>query len=239
MIMWGWRARIGFIIPSSDLVEESDYSDMAPEGVSVHFTRKLLRQPYARNLMEYSQDLEKDVKLLTPVKPNVIVLGGTSATFLGGPGFDEKVASALGKAAGIRATTTSTSVLSAMRALQLKRISVLSPYPHEVNQRLVTFFEGNGFKIQKLKELELDTDLKISQVHPEAIYRHGREVDVPDTDGLFISCTTLRAADAIEYLERDLEKPVVTSNQATMWNALRIAGIKDRINGYGQLLNRL
>jgi maleate cis-trans isomerase len=63
------------------------------------------------------------------------------------------------------------------------------------------------------------------------------EVDDPESDALFISCTALHTFGLIEKLEKDLKKPVITSNQATIWNVLRLAGIKDKINGYGQLLS--
>jgi maleate isomerase len=237
--MWGWRARIGFIVVASELVQEHDMFRMAPKGVSVHFTRKPFRQPWTvQDLVLLSQDLGDYVQLLTPVNPDVIVFGDTSASFVGGPGYDQSIIESMKRVCDVKATTTASSVVAAMRALGLKRISVLSPYKHEVNERLVRFFEGNGFKILKMKELELDLDAEITAVPPERIYQYAREADVPKAEGLFITCTGLRGLDAIEDLEPDLGKPVVTSNQATMWNSLRMAGIKDKIEGYGQLFKR-
>lgn len=60
-------------------------------------------------------------------------------------------------------------------------------------------------------------------------------VDDPESEALFISCTNLHTIEIIEKLENDLHKPVITSNQATTWNILRLAGIDDKIQGYGQL----
>ena len=238
--MWGWRARIGFIVPDCDPVQESDMFHMAPEGVWVHFTRKHLGQPFGvQDLYDLSSNLDGYVKLLTSLGLSVIVFGDTFGSFVGGPGYDQKMIERMAKTSGVKATTTATSVVAALKGLRMKKISVLTPYPHEVNEALLRFFEGNGFKILQMKELELDTDPKICSVPPETIYYYGKEVFAPEADGLFISCTTFRAADAIEDLETDLGKSVVTPNQATMWNALRMAGIKDRIDGYGQLFKRL
>lgn len=234
--MWGWRARLGFIIPGSDLVQESDMFCMTPEGVSVHFTRKSFGQPFTmKDLEELGQNLEPQIQLLTPLGVSVITFGDTSASFIGGPGYDQKIVQSIAKASGVKGNSTATSVVAAMKALGMKRISVLTPYKHVVNERLIKFFEGNGFEILKMKELELDTDWSIAQVTPEIIFQFAEEAIVPEADGIFITCTTLRAADTIDVLERSIRKPVVTSNQATMWNSLRKAGIKDKVEGYGQL----
>lgn len=237
--MWGWRGRIGFIIPSSDLVQEPDAFNTVPEGVAVHFTRIPLPQPFsAQKLKELSEDLTEPLELLKPVKPNVIVFGCTSGSFIGGPGYDMKIAEQITKISGAMGTTTSSSVVAALNKLGLKKISVLAPYSEEVTQRLKIFLEGNGMKVSRLKALNLDTDLDIAHVAPERIYEYAREIDIPEAEGLFISCTTFRAMDAIEDLERDLCKPVVTANQAAIWNTLRLAGVQDKIDGRGTLFKK-
>jgi maleate isomerase len=237
--MWGWRGRIGFIIPSSDLVQEPDAFTTVPEGVAVHFTRIPLPQPFStQKLKELSKDLIEPLELLKTVKPNVIVFGCTSGSFIGGPGYDTKIAERITKISGAMGTTTSSSVVAALNKLGLKRISVLAPYSEEVTQRLKIFLEGNGIDVLKLKALNLDMDLEIARVAPERIYEYAREVDVDEAEGFFISCTTFRAMDAIEDLEKDSGKLVVTANQAAIWNALRLAGVQDEIDGRGTLFKR-
>jgi maleate cis-trans isomerase len=56
-----------------------------------------------------------------------------------------------------------------------------------------------------------------------------------DADAYFISCANIRSIDVIEVLERDLGKPVITSNQAAFWRALRMAGVNDVIPALGSL----
>ena len=238
--MWGWRAKIGFVIPCGDYVQELDAFNMAPEGVSVHFTRMPSPQPFTADALmcSLSQDLDRHLQLLTPLAADVIVFGCIAGSFLRGPGYDEMIARNIAKITGSKATTASTSVVAALRALNLKKISVLAPYKSEIVQKLEAFLKGNGLEVLRTKALDLDTDLEMAKVSPESIYQLARDVDVPEADGVFISCTTFRAADVIEDLERDLEKPVVTANQGSMWNALRMACIRDRIDGYGQLFKK-
>jgi maleate isomerase len=65
----------------------------------------------------------------------------------------------------------------------------------------------------------------ITLVPLDRIYRLARQVDTPDSDGVYIACTGFRSLEIIEDLERDLGKPVISANQATMWDALRLAGV--------------
>jgi maleate cis-trans isomerase len=67
------------------------------------------------------------------------------------------------------------------------------------------------------------------------MYRLAREADTDDADGMFISCTGLHVLDIIEMLEKDLGKAVITSNQVTLWSALKKLGVHEKIEGLGKL----
>jgi maleate isomerase len=75
----------------------------------------------------------------------------------------------------------------------------------------------------------------ITLVPLDRIYRLARQVDTPDSDGVYIACTGFRSLEIIEDLERDLGKPVISANQATMWDALRLAGVQVHEAGLGRL----
>jgi Arylmalonate decarboxylase len=87
--------------------------------------------------------------------------------------------------------------------------------------------------------LGLDTDLKIGRVSLEDVYHLARQADRPDAEAIFISCTGLRTIGILDRLEHDLGKPVVSANQASFWDCLRLAGVPDRIAGYGQLFGSI
>jgi maleate isomerase len=70
----------------------------------------------------------------------------------------------------------------------------------------------------------------------ERAYSLGREADVSNADALLISGTGLPTVGVVERLEHDLGKPVVTSQTATLWWALRALAVKDPVRGYGCLL---
>ncbi|PYN75041.1 MAG: hypothetical protein DMD96_28625 [Candidatus Rokuibacteriota bacterium] len=69
----------------------------------------------------------------------------------------------------------------------------------------------------------------------ERAYRLAREADVPRADAVLLSGTGLPTVGILELLERDLGKPVISSNQASLWRALRLAGVREPITGFGRL----
>ena len=112
-----------------------------------------------------------------------------------------------------------------------------TPYLEPVAKIGRQFVEDNGIQVLDLKWLG-KAGFDIAEVSKDALYHLVKAVDRPESEAIFISCTTLHTIELIKFLEADLQKPVITSNQATFWNMLRLAGVNDRIEGFGQLLER-
>lgn len=74
------------------------------------------------------------------------------------------------------------------------------------------------------------------RVTPGFIKDFALTLDREDADAIFISCGALRTLDVVGEIEAIVKKPVICSNQAMIWDTLRLAGIDDRFSGYGQLL---
>ena len=111
-----------------------------------------------------------------------------------------------------------------------------TPYPADANALEKKFIEGNGVQVLRCEGFEdVDHDDLVSR-HPHDYYQLMKDLDTPEADGLFISCTGLDVLDIIEPLEQELGKPVVTSNQASYWKAFKMAKVMDPILGYGKLL---
>jgi maleate isomerase len=241
--MYGWRARLGVLVPSGILAIEPEFSLMTPEGVSCHYHR--FRFSGGGNKDKVLEDLKKAEdyiadasELILDAFPSVIAMTGTAVTFIGGLKYDQMLIKKMKKRNGnLPTTTTSTSVIDALNALGIKKVSVATPYLEEVSKAAVRFVDDNGIKVMKTKCLG-KAGKSIAEVSQETLYHLVKEVDHKDSEAIFISCTNLHTVDIIEKLETDLGKPVISSNQATMWNMLRMAGIKDKITGFGQLFTQ-
>ena len=235
------RAKIGLLyLADGDL--DAEFWQLVPPDVTVHITRTWVPSSpldtEAHVALAASPDIEESARRLAVIRPDVIAYADTSITFFRGPGYDREIADRMREAAGIPSTTTSTAVVEALKALDVQRVAVLAPYLDEVSERLRLFLEGNGLEVVGYRSLDLGFGHDIGALTSAQVFDLALETDVPQAQGLFISCTALATVDIIARLEEALNKPVVTSNQATMWKSLRMAGVKDRMPGLGALYLR-
>ena len=230
-----WRARLGFVLISNDTIIEEDMFQLAPEGVGVHFTRA--RMPTGctvENLASMKESLAPAAaELLPEFEPAVICYACTSGSVVIG---EENVVRELKRGRPTsQATTLVTGVIEGLRALSAKKIVMGTPYIDEINTLEAEYFRSKGFELLNVQGLNLTYDLDITRVTPRFIAEFAQAIDDPNADAIFISCGAMRSIEVIDQIEQACGKPVVTSNQGMMWNCLRMAGIEDRIEGYGRL----
>ena len=237
---YGWRARLGIAYMASSTVLEPEFAAMCPEGVSFHTARLHLPAPTVDGLTRMMEDdeTERCVVELARAPLHAIIFGGTSATFLEGKSWDERIIARMeAKSGGIPVTTTSTCSLRALRAFGSRKISIVTPYVDEVSDRAARFFGDNGFDVTASAGMGIGEDHAIGAVTTEELYSFAREKADTGADALFISCTNLRTIGAIAALEEDLGMPVVSAIQASFWGVLRLAGVNARRSGFGRLLD--
>lgn len=242
--MYGWRARLGVLVPSQILAIEPEFGLVTPEGVSCHYHRFNFSAVGTRDedvvaRLRKAEDYVADAAaLICDVRPAVVAMTGTGVSFIEGHGHDQKLIRKMMERNGnLPTTTTSTSVIAAFEKMGIRKVSVAMPYVEAVARAAVKFVEDSGIEVLDAKWLG-QAGFPIAQMTPETVYHLAKDVDRPESEAIFISCVNLHTFEVIDKLERDLQKPVITSNQATIWNMLRMAGVYDRIEGYGQLLSK-
>jgi maleate isomerase len=239
---YGWRAKIGLIYMASSTVMEPEFHAMAPEGVSIHTDRIVLPKVTISGLEEMmgGDEILGCTSLLASAPLDVIVFGGTSATFLHGRGYDDAVMDRMRTVSGqIPVTTTSTASLRALRTFSAKKISIVTPYLDEITARSRIFFEQNGIQVLSAQGMKIDTDHNIGAVPLEHVYRFAKQNCDSASDALFMSCTNWRTVGAIKALEQDLGIPVISAIQASFWDCLRIARVNDGKEDFGRLFRNL
>ncbi len=232
------RAKIGFILMSTDLAAEADFFDMAPRDVGIHITR-LKTEDYTTNEtlsrhIDYMADAAARVQ--PDVKPDVISYHCTSGSIVNG---EDRVMKEIKKGAPYsQPMTLVTGVVSALHELNAKKLVVGTPYFDEVNTAEAQFLYEKGFDVLDIQGLNLATGTDMGKVTPEDGKKCAIEIDRPEADVVFLSCSGIRALEVVPEIEAAIGKPVITSNQAQMWNCLRLAGVDDVIDGYGQIFHR-
>ena len=234
----GWRARIGVIVPPSNTVNETEFNRLKPDGVTFHFTRSPLhRDPAADDFAEMMQDIDRACGDLATCAVDLVAYGCTSGS-MACPA--DRLLGRMREASGVEGISTAGAILAALNALGATQIAMATPYTEETNAHEAHYLEDHGIEVVAASGLGLNASLEkiqqISRVAPKAVFGHALAVDRPEAEALLICCTDFNTVDAIEPLEEKLDKPVVTSNTATLWASLRTLGIEDRIEGCGRLL---
>ncbi len=234
----GWRARIGVIVPPSNTVNEAEFNRLKPDGVTFHFTRSPIHgDPSADGFVGLMNDVETACGDMVRCNVDVIAYGCTAGS-MAAPA--ELLIGKMEEVGGVDALSTAGSILKALRALGVSRVSMATPYTEATNEHEAAFLAEHGIEVVAHAGLGLNTTLeriqRMSRVAPAEVFEHARAVDRPEAQAILICCTDFNSLDVIEPLERALGKPVISSNICTFWNSLRTAGIEDRIEGYGRLL---
>ncbi len=238
--MKGWRARIGFLVPPGNPTVEPEMMQLAPEGVSLHFTRMHAEGPAGTHAGQEERNLSQVasipdcVKLLAMVSPRVIAMAHTATSYTLGQSLEAALVERMEALSGARFITAFGSVLEAFAYLGARRVAYATPYSAEMTARGRQHLENCGLTVVSSGHL---ADVRnIYDETSERAYAIARQVDHPDADVIFLSGVGMPTLDALQVLEDDTGKPVISAASAMMWHALRVAGVNSAIRGYGRLL---
>lgn len=231
-------AAIGLIVPSNDPVIESEIRAFtaAVSGVAVLASRVLLSGTTTpEGLMNMLGQIPQALSVLMPdARLDVLAFGCTSGAMAIGP--EQISALVASDRPGLPVTDPVTASITALNRLDARRIAILTPYPDVVNAIVEDHFARQGFCLGAKGTFGQQGDAAISRIPPNAIFEAGVALGSRGVDALFVSCTALRTSPVIEQIEHAIDKPVVTSNQALAWQALRLAGYNGAVQGFGRLL---
>ena len=238
--MIGFRARLGFLLQPGNPTIEPEMMAMAPQGVSLHFHRMVARgtpgslDGQAERNRQMVASLDDGIKMLALVKPDIVVIAHTATSYDLGREAEDALLSRLAQASGTRVTTAFASVAAALERLGVKRVALGAPYSAETTAQGKAHLEAHGFDVVAHDNLKHGGN--IYDTTAEQAYRLARSVDVPEAQAVFLSGTGMPTVAVLDMLEADLQKPVISSNSAMMWLALRACGVNQPIAGYGRLL---
>ncbi|PLX33714.1 MAG: ectoine utilization protein EutA [Hyphomicrobiales bacterium] len=228
--------RLGLIALATDLTSERDYARLLPrDNIALHTARVAYENPTTpENLIKMTPRLTAAADLLAPgTELAAIAYGCTAASVVIG---DDAVASAINAARpGVPVVTPTGAARLAMRALGVQRLAVLAPYVIETSEPMAAYFTRHGLDIVRFECFGIEDDRDIARVGAAPILEASLGLVDDKVDGLFITCTALPALGVIGEIEARTGKPVITSNQASIWAMMRHAGLSAAIDGYGRL----
>jgi len=232
------RARIGLVVLATDYTIEHEWRQiMTPlKGVALHQSRLFnSSQITPETLRAMGPLIAPATDLLVPgSKLDVVAYGCTSASMaLGEEAVFERIRSVRPDA---KCTTPITGAFAAFRALGARRIGILTPYRADVNQIVANYIRARGFDVPVFGSFNEEDDGIVARITPASIKKGVMAIkDKAKIDAVFVSCTSVRLAEAAAEIESDIGLPVTSSNHAMAWHALRLAGVNDSMPKWGRL----
>jgi maleate isomerase/arylmalonate decarboxylase len=239
---YGPRARLGVIVPPTNTVNEAEWARMIPEGVTFHTTRMPLHSDTTSEAGRASlrADLDSAIGLLAQAHVDVVAYACTAGS-MATPA--ESIPDEMTARSGTPCITTAAAIVAALRALGVRRLAVATPYHAALNDHEARFLADHGFDVTAIKGLGLGANgpqdyPRIARTPLDEVRAHALSVLGRDEQALLVTCTDFPTLPLIAGLEAETGLPVVTSNSATLWQALRRAGIHDAVPQGGQLFYR-
>jgi len=239
---YGWRARLGLIVPPTNTANESEWSRVLPDGVTLHSTRMALHLHVEEPLRDddpLARDLIAAAQLLAQAGVAAIAYGCTAGSMIEPLG---QLPALIERSTGIPGTTTAAALVDALHAVGARRIVMISPYGPTLQSREEAFLTRQGFAIASSRGLGIGEGgahefVRIRGQGPAVVVALARAAMVAGADAMLIACTDFGTLPVVAALEAEFGIPIVTSNQAQLWATLRAAGIDDPIPGWGGLLD--
>jgi maleate cis-trans isomerase len=231
----GVRTSIGLIIPSRNRLTEPQFHRYCPPGVEPHVTRLRLTGPSARPPLEMLPEIRRAAEFLADAKCDIIVLHCTASAMGHGVAAEREVVRAIAEETNRPATSTASALLVAFGALGVRRLVLVSPYHQQTNNHEIAFLAEAGLEVVRDRALGLPGSDGYVNAPASVFLEATMEAADPWAEAYFLSCTNIRSPEVVQELEACLDRPVVTSNQATLWYCLRTCGVDDDVPSLGRL----
>lgn len=233
------KQRVGLLVPSSNSTQEPEFYAMLPQNVSLHVTRLGLQSVDPDSTLKIVQELEGESRKLADAAVDIVVLAATAPSTRMGKGYDAQLIKRMQDAAGKPATTAATAMLDAFAAMGVRRVALAAPWSEQTNKVVAAFLEAHGIDVVSQVAMNVVRNNDIGRLHPSTALEHGRKADRKEADAVFLACGNWWTIPVIEALEKAVGKPVLTTNNVTVWHALKKIGGHATVPGFGQLLREM
>ena len=231
--------RIGLITLASDFRIEKDFNNVIHgKDIDLFVNRIHCYNPLTNEtLAKMANDITSVTKDILPdQKIDCVAYGCTSGTIAAGYNSIKQKINLVKPEAKV--TTPITAAIKALKKLSINKISIFTPYTKEINDSVVKYFENENIIINSLSYYDIASDLDIGKVDQHSLFEVLSEIELDNSDALFVSCTALPVLSIIDKLEKKLNKLVLSSNQTLIWDSLNQIDFKEKIDGFGKLFNK-
>ena len=230
------RKRIGLLLPSSNTTQEPEFTRIMPYGVTLHVARLPLRTVEPASTARIVEDIETESQKLADADVDAIVLAATAPSSRNGIGYDQELIKRIETASGKPATTASTALIQALKTLDATHLVVGAPWSEATNVTTAAFVEAHGFTVLAHQAMGHSSNLEIGDLEEQTAYEMGIAIDRPEARTVMLACGNWPTLGIVDRLESALGKPVLTTNQVSLWAVLQLVEYHAPVFGWGSLL---
>ena len=228
--------RVGLIALASDFTIEKDFINVIKDKKIDFFVNRIeCYNPLTReNLIKMSDKVTEVTKDILPDQElDCVVYGCTSGTIAAGHASIEQRVKEAKPMADV--STPSTAAIKALKKMNIRKVSIFTPYSKKLNDDVLDYFKGEGFEVTSNIYFDIQDDYDIGKVDQTYLYEVLSKIDLNGADALFVSCTALPVLEIIDKLEKKLNTIVLSSNQALIWDTLVKIKKNNLVEGFGKL----
>ena len=238
--MYGWRARVGLLLPMDNAVMEPELNKVKGiEGIEFYGARLTTEQ--REDMPDNGMELSKVFKELGT---DIIVYCCAETAFLKGVDGNEYISQRITELTDQPAVTAMSSKIEALKHLNIKNISLVTPYTDKRTKIMQEFFERMGVNVKGVANQDFSSNSNDSREWyecnlqpPQTAFQMAKKADTKESDAIVISATNFRTFEIIKQLEEDTGKTVITTNQAILWSVFNKLNLGVKLPNHGKLLS--
>jgi len=227
----------GLLIPSTNTTCEVEFGRLPPE-LQVHTGRlgKSGNSPFHPSI---DADVAYQSKMLGEARVEVIALAQTSASLFSDD-YDAVTVKRMTDASGVPSLTSAQAIGRALQALGTLKVAMATPYSEEAIARTKRYYDSKyGVSIIAAQSLGAADAYAIGKMDASMVTKAFERIDSPDAQALIVPGGNFPTMSSIERWEAQFRKPVITTNQATLWAVMQAMRVSTPLAGFGQLLKGL
>ncbi len=238
---YGWRGKIGHVCPAIYDTGAYEFEQILPEGVITVTVTLNVQQLVVSEFERAAGIMIEAAKKLADEAAGVVITGGDPLITMRGVGSDQQVIAEVRRLTGKPASTSITTAMEGLRAMGAKRIAIASPYAEERDLVTKKFLEGNGFEVAAVKSLGIVKNVDLTRLPFHTSYQVALEAfrAAEGIQGIYLPCGRWPVVGNLRAIEEDTGACAVSSIQSMAWFGLKTLGIREKITGYGKLLESL
>jgi maleate isomerase len=234
--MYGALAKLGVIIPSNNTVIEPELWAMRPDGISIHSARVLSYGNTPEGIVRMEESAMRAAGELGAGRMSLIAYACMATSLVKGPEWDQLIANRIQSQSGGAAITAAGATIAALRSVDASRVSLATAYPPRLNALVAGYFGSFGISVAAMETVDTGSSLELWRLSPAEMSALGRRAYRRDVHAIAFLATDIPTISALDSLEQEMGIPVIGTNQALLWQSLRVLNIPCETTGYGRLL---